>query len=273
MCERLGGVNVTSGKAELACDTAGQGEPVLLLHAGVADSRSWARVVDVLAPTRQTIAFDRRGYGRTSYEPEPHSHVDDALAVLDHFGAGATALVGNSVGGRTALDLALAHPERVTRLVLIAPGVRGAPELGELNATEKALTDAIDAAEAAGDLAEVNRLEAHVWLDGPAAPEGRVGGAARELFLDMNAVALAAPDAGDEADLPSAWDRLAEIGVPTLVIVGALDFDEEMATCTALGAAIPGARLEVIPGVAHLPQMEADSTVFDLIGEFLAAPG
>jgi pimeloyl-ACP methyl ester carboxylesterase len=112
-----------------------------------------------------------------------------------------------------------------------------------------------------------------VWLDGPPAPEGRVGGAARELFLDMNAVALAAPDAGDEADLPSAWDRLAEIGVPTLVIVGALDFDEEMATCTALGAAIPGARLEVIPGVAHLPQMEADSTVFDLIGEFLAAPG
>jgi len=273
MCDRLGGMIVTSGKAELACDTAGHGEPVLLLHAGVADSRSWAKVVDVLAPLRQTIAFDRRGYGGTRYEPEPHSHVDDALAVLDHFGAGATAIVGHSMGGRTALDLALAHPERVTRLVLIAPAVRGAPDLGQLNATEKALSDAMDAAEAAGDVAEVNRLEAHVWLDGPGAPEGRVGGRARELFLDMNAIALGAPDAGEEAELPSAWDRLAEIGVPTLVIVGALDFDEELATCTALAAAVPGARLEVIPGVAHLPQMEADPTVFDLIDEFLAAQG
>src|ERR687897_985201 len=235
MWGRLGGVNVPSGRAELACDTAGQGEPVLLLHAAVADSRSWARVVDVLAPARQTIAFDRRGYGRTSYEPEPHSHGDDALAVLDHFGAGATALVGNSMGGRTALDLAPADP--------------GAP------------------------VAEVPGLVQWLGPGEPAAPEGRVGGAARELFLDMNAVALAAPDAGDEADLPSAWDRLGEVGGPTLVIVGALDFDEEMATCTALGAAIPGARLEVIPGVAHLPQMEADSTVFDLIDEFLAAPG
>jgi pimeloyl-ACP methyl ester carboxylesterase len=273
MWGRLGGVIVTSGKAELACDSAGHGEPVLLLHAGVADSRSWAKVVDVLAPTRQTIAVDRRGYGRTRYEPEPHSHVDDALAVLDHFGVGAAALVGNSRGGRTALDLALAHPERVTRLVLIAPAVRGAPDLGELSATVKALAGAIDAAEAAGDLAEVNRLEAHVWLDGPAAPEGRVGGPARELFLDMNAIALASPDAGEEADLPSAWDRLAEIGVPTLVIVGALDLGVTMATCTALAAAVPGARLEVIPGVAHLPQMEADPTVFGLIDEFLAAPG
>jgi hypothetical protein len=54
MCDRLGGVIVTSGKAELACDTAGHGEPVLLLHADVADSRSWAKVVDVLAPTRQS---------------------------------------------------------------------------------------------------------------------------------------------------------------------------------------------------------------------------
>jgi pimeloyl-ACP methyl ester carboxylesterase len=267
------GVIVTSGKAELACETAGHGEPVLLLHAGVADSRSWAGVVDVLAPTRQTITFDRRGFGRTRYGPEPHSHVDDALAVLDHVGVDAAALVGNSMGGHTALDLALAHPERVTALVLIAPGVRGAPDPGELSPPEKALADAIDAAEAAGDLAEVNRLEAQVWLDGPTAPEGRVGGAARELFLDMNAIALAASDPGPEAELPSAWDRLAEIGVPTLAIVGALDFEEELTTCTALAAAVPGARLEVIPGVAHLPQMEADPTAFDLIDDFLAAPG
>jgi pimeloyl-ACP methyl ester carboxylesterase len=103
--------------------------PVLLFHAGVTDRRSWAPLVEALGPGHSTIDFDRRGFGETRYQPEPHSHVNDALAVLDATGAGSApvTVVGASMGGQAALDLALAHPERVAALVLIGSAVRGAP--------------------------------------------------------------------------------------------------------------------------------------------------
>ena len=81
---------------------------------------------------------------------------------------------------------------------------------------------AIDAADAAGDLDEVNRLEALVWLDGPAGPEGRAVADARALFLAMNRIALASGDAANVDEPTSAYGRLEELGVPTRVIVGAL---------------------------------------------------
>jgi len=80
-------VTATSGHAELAYDVIdggnGRGPAVLLLHAGAADRRSWRPVVEALGPRHATVAFDRRGFGETRYRPEPHSHVDDALAALD----------------------------------------------------------------------------------------------------------------------------------------------------------------------------------------------
>jgi pimeloyl-ACP methyl ester carboxylesterase len=260
---------VTSGRAELSCATAGEGGVVLLLHAGVADSRSWAALVDRLAATQRTVAYDRRGFGESVWEPEPHSHVDDAAAVLAAVGAARAAIVGASMGGRVALDLALSRPRLVTSLVLVAPAVRGAPADDELPAPVQALSDAIDAAEAAGDVAAVNRLEAHLWLDGPAAPEGRVQGAARDLFLDMNGIALNAGDPGPELDLRPAWDRLEEIGVPTLVVAGDLDLPDTVERCRVVADRIPDARFELITGVAHLPQLEADRTFLEVVHEFL----
>ena len=105
-----------SGSARIAYDLVGDGPPVLLVHAGVNDRRSWHHVVDDLSPTHTTIAFDQRGFGETTYEAEPHRGIDDALAVLDHAGIqGPVAVVGCSMGGRLTLDLVLAHPERVSR--------------------------------------------------------------------------------------------------------------------------------------------------------------
>ncbi|HEU0042341.1 MAG TPA: alpha/beta fold hydrolase, partial [Jiangellaceae bacterium] len=122
-----------SGRAVLAYDVIGEpradAEPVLLVHAGVTDRRSWGPLTDRLALTRQVIRFDMRGFGETTYEPEPWSRVDDAVAVLDAAGAARAAVVGASMGGSAAIDLTLAHPDRVERLVLIAPAVSGAPDV------------------------------------------------------------------------------------------------------------------------------------------------
>jgi pimeloyl-ACP methyl ester carboxylesterase len=271
-------VIASSGQAKVAYDVTGGGNdgrpPVLLFHAGVTDRRSWGPLVEAVGPGHSTIAFDRRGFGESRYQPEPHSHVNDALAVLDAAGAGSApvAVVGASMGGQAALDLALAHPERVAALVLIGSAVRGAPltDHADLPQPEQRLFEAIEAAEATGDLDAVNRLEARLWLDGPTAPEGRVSGVTRELFLAMNGTALAAADPGPQVQVTEAWDRLSDVAARTLVLVGDLDIVDCQTRAAVLAERIPAARLEVLPGTAHLPHLEAHPGCLAAIITFLS---
>jgi pimeloyl-ACP methyl ester carboxylesterase len=264
----------TSGRARLAYDVAGAdgGADVLLIHAGVNDRRSWRQVVERLGARHRCVAYDMRGYGDTTYEPEDGwSPAADARAVLDAAGVERAVVVACSMGGQAAIDLTLAHPDRVAGLALIGTAVRGAPypELTEGPTAE--LNARIEPAYDAGDFDEVNRLDAWMWLDGPSAPEGRVSGPARELFLDMNGRALRAAEPGEQADLPPAWPRLGEIAVPTLVMIGRLDAEEILAIDAQLPDLIPGARLRWLEGVAHMPHLEGDPATLDEIAAFVDA--
>jgi pimeloyl-ACP methyl ester carboxylesterase len=266
-------MQITSGSATLAAEAHGTGSPdVLLLHAGVTDQRSWHHVVAAL-PDARCLTFDARGYGDTTYAPQDGwSAVDDAVAVLDAYDVASAVVVGSSMGGRTSVDLALTHPDRVRALVLIGPAVSGAPE-PTYEPEILALDDEWEAAEERGDLATVNRLERRVWLDGPTAPDGRVTGAALDLFLDMNARALDADDPGERHEDGAAWHRLGEIAVPTLVLVGEHDLRYIKENCAQLAAQVPGARLIDLPGVAHVPHVEADPTTLAEIAAFVGGVG
>jgi pimeloyl-ACP methyl ester carboxylesterase len=263
-----------SGRAELAYEITGfsEGVDVLLIHAGVTDRRSWQDVVKRLAPRHRCIAYDMRGYGETQYEHEDGwSPVADAVAVLDAAGVGEAVVVASSMGGQTAIDLALGHPDRVAGLVLIGPAIRGAPYPELVDGPTAELNSQIEAAEAAGDVAEVNRLEARMWLDGPTADEGRVVGPARDLFLEMNGRALRAENPGKQAQIPAAWPRLGEITVPTLIMIGRLDAEDILAINEPAATMIPHAQLLWLDDVAHLPQLESDPTTLEEIAKFVDA--
>jgi pimeloyl-ACP methyl ester carboxylesterase len=266
---------VTSGTASIAVDDRGDGPATtaLLLHAGVTDKRSWVPLIDLLGSQRRCIAYDSRGYGETTASPEDVSLTGDAIAVLDACGVDRAVVVAASMGGRTAIDLTLAHPDRVAALVLIGSAVSGSPggDPDLIPPEQQRLLAAVDAAEAVHDLAEVNRLEAWLWLDGAAAPEGRVSGEVRELFLAMNATALAAPDLGELIRPEPAWRRLEQITCPTLVIVGSLDLDDVRHDARALADRIEGARLVELAGTAHLPHMETDPACRIMVADFLAS--
>lgn len=262
---------VDHGQARLAVETTGEGPPdVLLLHAGVTDQRSWAPLRAALGDTARTISLDRRGYGATTYEPEPGwSPVEDAVAVLDALGIGRATVVGASVGGRTALDLALAHPERVERLVLIGAALSGAPAPEITDAEVLRLDAEGDDALERGDDDALNRIDAALWLDGAHHP-GRVADDVRALFLDMNGRAITAIDPGDEEET-DAWDRVGEIRVPTLVLIGEHDLEHIHRNARHLAATLPEARLVALSGVAHLPHLEGDATTLHEIAAFIAA--
>ena len=242
---------------------------MLLLHAGVTDKRSWAPVVDHLGTAVRCIRYDRREYGDTEYEAEDGwSPVADAIAVLDASDVDSAVVIGSSIGGGTAVDLALAHPERVSTLVLLAPAISGAPE-PELEPLVEALDAEIDAADAAADLDAVNRLEAHFWLDGPG-HEGRVTGAVRDLFLDMNGRAIAADDPGTPAEAPDAWNRRGEITVPTLFLVGEWDLQHFRTQAREAAASVRDGQFVELPATAHLPQLEGTPSALGAIADFIA---
>jgi pimeloyl-ACP methyl ester carboxylesterase len=263
----------SSGAARLAYDVSGPADPahdVLMLHAGVTDRRSWQPLVDALSERQRCLRYDARGYGETTYEPEAGwSPVEDAVAVLDAAGVGSAVVVAGSMGGGVAIDLALAHPERVRALVLIGSAVRGAPYPEITDPRTAELVDRAEAAEEAEDWDEVNRLEAWIWLDGPTAEEGRVDGATRELFLEMNGHALRAPDPGERARADDAWPRLGDIEVPALVMVGRLDVEDIQSVNVGLAERLPDSRLVWLDGVAHLPHLEEDPTTLREIVDFV----
>jgi pimeloyl-ACP methyl ester carboxylesterase len=263
-------MEIPSGNATLSAESYGSGTPdILLVHAGVTDQRAWSHVVDTL-PDARCLTFDARGFGSTTYDTQDGwSAVDDAVAVLDAYAVPSAVVIGASMGGRTSIDLALTHPDRVQALVLIGPAVSGAPEPA-YEPEVLALDSEWEAAEERGDQAAINRIEARVWLDGPSAPEGRVTGEARELFLEMNGRALAAPEPGKQAVDVAAWNRLGEIGLPVLVMVGEYDLRYIKENCAHIVRSIAGARLVELPGVAHLPHLEGDERTLTEITTFLA---
>ncbi len=190
------------------------------------------------------------------------------LRVLDAAGSARAVVVGSSLGGRTAVDLALAHPERVAALVLIGAAVRGAPYPDPTD-QELALEEGAEQAADADRFDDANRLEAHLWLDGPTSPEGRVQGAPRELFLVMNERALRSPDPGAPAACPDAWPRLGEISIPTLVLSGDLDTSDLRAIARQLAGVVRDATFKELRGIAHLPQLESPSDLSAVISGFL----
>jgi 3-oxoadipate enol-lactonase len=132
--------------------------PILLLHAGIADSRAW----DALAPRLveagyRVVRYDRRGFGRTVTEDVEFSNRADLVAVLDALGIGRAALVGNSQGGQIAFDAAIEHPERVAAVVGVGAGLGGFE--GDVTDDEIALFDRSEALEERLDAGETDVLD------------------------------------------------------------------------------------------------------------------
>lgn len=244
----------------------GDGDTVVLLHAGICDLRSWRTTAELLAP-HDVLAYDRRGFGEGPSATGEFSHVDDLRRLLDvAVPDSPLILVGSSMGGGVALDLTITEPDRVAALVLLAPAVSGAPDIEEVDQHTQRLGDLLDAAMDAGDNDEVNRLEMWLWLDGPAAREGRVGGDARALAIEMNAALLRRGESEHKGKSGiEAWDSLEQVQVPTTVACGELDLPFFVDRCHTIAERIPDAHYVHLAGMAHLPYLEDPQQVADLV--------
>lgn len=259
--------SVRTRGAEIAYDVCGAGDPLVLLHAGIADRRMWDGQLEPFAAAFRVVRIDLRGFGDTTADRSPFTHHGDVDAVLDALGIGGAHVVGASMGGAVALDLALHHPERVAGLALIGSALDGYrfedPEL-------RAGWERTDELVASGELESAAELELSLWVAGPHRLVEELDDDLRARLREM-LVRSYALETGDEQDSPGgpAIDGLAGVTAPTLVLVGALDRPDIHRIADLLTERLPAVRRIRLAGVAHLPSVETPERVNRLILEFL----
>jgi 3-oxoadipate enol-lactonase len=264
-------VDVAEGSLEY--DIAGDPSrsAVAFLHPGLWDRRIWDGHLERYAERYRAVRPDARGYGRST-RPVPgvaYSHVDDLVAVLDDAGIERAALIGNSMGGATAVETAAEHPDRVRALVLVAPGINGWDDLTEEEATDlDRRFAAADAAIERGDLEAAREAQlAEVWA--PLGTEDAAGRRIREIAFD-NLHELTMDESGRRELDPPVVDRLGDIVAPTLVLPADHDPPVYRRVARIYADAIPNARLVEIPDTDHVLNMRRSDVFDEVVLAFLA---
>ncbi|MER6534491.1 alpha/beta fold hydrolase [Streptomyces sp. 900105755] len=250
----------------LAYETAGEGPPVVLVHAGVADHRMWDAVVPSLADVHTVIRYDLRGFGESAVPAGPFRETDDLRSLLDHLGHERVRLVGASWGGRVAVDFTLTHPDRVHSLAILAAPWPRYPWSAEMIAYDEAETAALDA----GDLDAAVRVNLDMWLRGPARAWDDVADELAERLRGPLRTSLVNQAVVGRHSRGPATGDLAAVSVPALVGVGKLDVTDFQDIARRYASAIPGAHLVEFATAAHLVALDAPAELSSVLREFLA---
>lgn len=254
--------------ASLYYECAGQGHPLLLIHAGIADSRMWDEQFPLFAQHYRVIRYDLRGYGQTRLGPGTFANHEDVTALLNALDVQKAHIIGVSFGSAVALDFTLTHPDRVASLVMVAPsagGVEPSERIRQFIHDENALLEQ-------DDVAGATELNLRLWVDGIHRTPDQVNPSVRQRVYDMqyHAFTIPMPEGIEEEKLQlPAITRLSEVRAPTLVIIGNLDLPEKLELSAQLTSEIPNARQHIIAGTAHLPGMEQPEEFNKVVLDFL----
>ncbi|MXZ46378.1 MAG: alpha/beta hydrolase, partial [Chloroflexi bacterium] len=231
-------------------EVEGVGDAVVLIHGFLGNLRMWDFQAQALAGSYRVVRCDMRGFGRSTSEHVEFAYWADVAALLDHLGVDRAHIVGQSFGGSIALDLALARPACVATLTSVAGGISGyRPDLEEDNVPWSDLDRLWDEKK----WAELAELETQIWVDGWGQPTTRVGRTVRDTVKrDVLSTYRAENEEGLPQPLePRAADRLGELTVPVLVMIGTLDEARSRATAAHQVAAGPQRRPLDVARVAH----------------------
>ena len=240
--------------ARLYYEDAGQGFPIVMVHAGIADHRMWDDQFPVFAQQYRVIRYDNRGYGKSRMVPGPYSLRDDLLKLLQFLGVEQAVVMGCSMGGETVIDFTLEHPDKAAALITVGSGMSGFPYEGDPPPWVMELGTAIQN----GDSPMAAEYAARIWVDTPSRTSDQIDPALRAKVIAMSAIAFSTlPGMGEPIPLtPPAYQRLEEVNLPVLAIAGDLDDPSIMDIADLLASAAPRAKKVVMTGTAHLPNME-----------------
>ena len=260
---------------KLFYEVAGEGHPLVLIHGGLVDHHLWDEQYAVFVQRYKVIRFDIRGYGDSDLlkvGDAPYTMRDDLRALLQHLGIAKTYVMGLSMGGGMAIDFTLAYPEMVDALIPVAAGVSGfIPE--NVDPAEQQAETEIEAAFAQNDKPRAVELTLRFWTDGPERTPEQTDPIVRQKVKAMTTRNYQRADDVDAPDplplKPPAIERLGEIHVPTLIIVGSADVRTILVIADILEKGIKGAKKVIIPDTAHHLNMEKPAEFNQIVLDFL----
>ncbi len=242
--------------ARLYYEVAGQGHPLVFIHAWIADNTMWDGQFAALANQYRVIRYDNRGFGKTEPVDGEFSPREDLLGLLKRLDIEQAYLVGCSNGGTVAMDFTLEHPDTVDALVMVGSGPGGL----EIDVPPPRQFAEAEEARKAHDWERLLELETQVWIDGEGRTPDQVDPAFREHAKAMNRQIMAyqAKELGKTKPglQPPAVQRLDELHLPVLVVCGDLDNSFAKAAADYMEQHIAGATKVIMRGTAHLPSLE-----------------
>jgi pimeloyl-ACP methyl ester carboxylesterase len=257
----------------------GHGEAVLLIHGLAGSSRTWKDVMPVLAQTNDVIAPDLMGHGESAKPIGDYSlgaHASGLRDLLATLGVPSVTVVGHSFGGGVAMQLAYQHPELCDRLVLVSSGGLGHEVSWLLRILAlpfaEQLMPVLFPRCVADRGSDVGTFLGRAGIEAPALGEmwraysSLAGAENRKAFVRTMRTVI--EPGGQQV---SALDRLYLAShVPTLIVWGDHDQIIPVAHARVAHEAIPGSRLEILPGVGHFPHVEAPQRFVAVLTDFLA---
>jgi pimeloyl-ACP methyl ester carboxylesterase len=255
--------------ASLCYEQQGNGDPLVLIHSGLAHMAMWEDQMPAFSQRYRVIRYDVRGWGNSRGSLTGYSDYGDLRELLRHLGINRAALLGISSGGGIAIDFSLAYPDMVYALIAVAPSVSGhklPPD--ELMTQLRSASYEAYQSDKKGLAAE---FTTQLWFDGPFRSPNDVDPLVRQHVLDMIRYNYELPDgqAHPESLEPPAAPRLAQIKAPVLLVIGDQDVPPITATVNILEKKIPRAKKAVIQGTAHFPNMEKPEEFNRIVLDFL----
>ena len=246
-------------------EVAGSGHPLVLIHGSTLDTRMWDEQFEVFARSYRVIRYDARGFGKSALPAEAdYVPADDLNALLGFLGIARAHLLGLSMGGAIAINLALTRPRMTGALILVDARPEGWHASSGLGTPSSAIASR----------ARENRMEEakRLWLNSPLFAPARERPAARSrleaIISDYSGWHWVNRNPVRRLE-PPALQRLEEIMAPTLILVGERDLPDFHAIAETMRRRIPNARKTVLPAVGHLPPMEDPGSFNQIVLSFL----
>ncbi|MEI5994761.1 alpha/beta fold hydrolase [Candidatus Enterococcus mansonii] len=242
--------------ATIYYESQGSGPHILLIHAGIADSRMWSYEFQALATQFHVTRFDLPGFGQSSFTGEVFSYTMMINELLDHLAIDQTYLFAASFGGKLALDFAIEMPNRTLGMTLQSPAIGDwafSDELQQYDAQEEELLNQKSYEQAA-------QLNYETWILRNRQPD-TIDSQLKALIINMQMTAftkleieLPVEETPDSSKRSSCLDQLC---VPTLVLIGSEDVPDFQQIADFLHKTIPLAEKIIVPHAAHLANLEA----------------